>query len=201
VEAFNTDVGTPCAACAYEQRGLAVVLLDCNSQILRMNAAAERLLGSDYKIVSKRLCSVYGRATAALNLVLQTFIGSNEPASVIPSILLPRSNSGPMVAHALPPCQRASTPCKAVLVLIDLSTRDIALEFPLRTAFGLSKAEARLAQHLASGESLEDSADQIGISKHTARVQLKAIFAKMSVHRQGELVALLTRLTSLPIAA
>jgi len=68
----------------------------------------------------------------------------------------------------------------------------------LKTYFGISTAEARLAQRLASGEALEDAAKHLSISKNTARVQLKAVFAKMNVHRQGELVALLAQLIDLP---
>jgi DNA-binding CsgD family transcriptional regulator len=61
----------------------------------------------------------------------------------------------------------------------------------LRSAFGLTIAEARLASRLASGDSLDDAANMLCVTKNTARVQLKAVFAKTSTHRQAELVALL----------
>ena len=64
----------------------------------------------------------------------------------------------------------------------------------LRTAFRLTDAEARLATQLARGASLEQVADQFGIGKETARSQLKSIFTKLGVHRQGELVAVLAKL-------
>jgi DNA-binding CsgD family transcriptional regulator len=51
---------------------------------------------------------------------------------------------------------------------------------------------------LASGEALEDAAKDLGISKNTARVQLKAVFTKLNVHRQAELVASLAQLIDLP---
>jgi DNA-binding CsgD family transcriptional regulator len=68
----------------------------------------------------------------------------------------------------------------------------------LRMAFGLTQAEARLAAGLAGGAALDEVAAQIGISKETARSQLKAIFAKTGAHRQPELVALLARLARRP---
>ena len=199
---FSTmNAGTPCAVCAYEQAGRAVVLLDRNAKILRMNPAAERLLGSDFKIVSKRFYSVDPKATAALNLALHTVIGSNEATSVIPPILLPRANRRPLLVYAMRPptiCERARAPCQAVLVLIDPDTHYLPPKSALKSYFGLSIAEARLAQRLTSGEALKDAANHLGISKHTARVQLKAVFAKMNVHRQAELVALLAQLMDLP---
>jgi DNA-binding CsgD family transcriptional regulator len=202
MDEFSTmNAGTPCTVCAYEQGGRAVVLLDRNAKVLRMNPAAERLLGPDFKIVSKRLCSVDPKATAALNLALHTLIGSNESTSVIPPILLPRANRRPLLIHAMRPpaiCERARAPCRAVLVLIDPDTHYFPPESALKSYFGLSIAEARLAQRLASGEALEDAANHLGISKHTARVQLKAVFAKVNVHRQAELVALLAQLMDLP---
>lgn len=64
----------------------------------------------------------------------------------------------------------------------------------LRHALGLTPAEALLAGAMAEGRSLESCADQLGIAIGTARQRLKAIFAKTGTHRQGELVALLSRL-------
>src|ERR1039458_6421023 len=95
-------------------------------------------------------------------------------------------------------CERARAPCQAVLGLIAPDTHYLSPVSALKSYFGLSIAEARLAQHLASGEALEDAAKDLGISKNTARVQLKAAFTKLNVHRQAELVALLAQLIDLP---
>ncbi len=43
------------------------------------------------------------------------------------------------------------------------------------------------------GTSLEEAANELGIARATARTQLKAVFTKTGVHRQGELVALLAQ--------
>lgn len=57
--------------------------------------------------------------------------------------------------------------------------------------YGLTRAEAKLASALANGTSLEESAVALSISIHTARSQLKSVFAKTGVTRQAELVAIL----------
>jgi DNA-binding CsgD family transcriptional regulator len=64
----------------------------------------------------------------------------------------------------------------------------------LNDMFGLSAAEARLAQFLAKGESVESAAQLLEIKPTTARSQLAAIFDKTGTRRQAKLVALLSRL-------
>ena len=57
--------------------------------------------------------------------------------------------------------------------------------------FGLTAAEARLAEGISEGLDLEAYAMRASISKATARAHLKAVFAKTGVRRQTELVRLL----------
>jgi len=54
--------------------------------------------------------------------------------------------------------------------------------------FGLSPAEARLTQQLALGQAVEEAAQALGISRNTAKTQLKKVFAKVGVKRQPDLV-------------
>lgn len=61
----------------------------------------------------------------------------------------------------------------------------------LRAEFGLTKAEARLALHLAEGSSLASAAQAVGVKLTTIRSQLQQIFAKTGTSRQSELVAML----------
>jgi DNA-binding CsgD family transcriptional regulator len=66
----------------------------------------------------------------------------------------------------------------------------------LRWHFGLTPAEARLAFHLAGGETLRSAAVKLGISYETTRSSLKNIFKKTETRRQAELVIVI--LTALP---
>ena len=67
----------------------------------------------------------------------------------------------------------------------------------LTEAFGLTPAEVRLALALCGGDSLRDVAIRSGISFNTVRNQLNAIFEKVGVNRQSELVRSLTDLGQL----
>jgi len=64
----------------------------------------------------------------------------------------------------------------------------------LRSSFGLSRAEARLANYLLTGRKLPVVAQDLGVSYENARNQLKSIFAKMNVSSQSELLVILTKL-------
>ena len=66
----------------------------------------------------------------------------------------------------------------------------------LRCHFGLTPAEARVALHLVTGETLRSAAAKLSISYETARSHLKNIFNKTGTGRQAELVVVI--LTALP---
>lgn len=70
-------------------------------------------------------------------------------------------------------------------------------ETRLRELFDLTAAEARLAQRLACGDSVEEVAQRLSIKMTTARTQLAAIFAKTDTRRQAKLVAILSRVAHL----
>src|SRR5262245_45262944 len=67
----------------------------------------------------------------------------------------------------------------------------------LRCRFGLTPAEARLALHLAAGETLRSAEAKLSISYETARTHLKNIFHKTGTCRQAELVVLWRERTNL----
>jgi DNA-binding CsgD family transcriptional regulator len=58
----------------------------------------------------------------------------------------------------------------------------------LQCHFSLTPAEARLALHLAAGETLRSASVKLSIRYETARTSLKNIFRKTGTCRQAELV-------------
>jgi DNA-binding CsgD family transcriptional regulator len=191
------------ALAAFEASGSAVVLLDRFAQVLRINAAAQRLLGPDLQITRKRLASRDRNATAALDRALHAMLWTRTSSALMPPVVLPRDGKRPLLAYPMRLAAisaDALAPCQALVVLVDLEARPRPPEQALRTSFGLTTAEAKLAIRLAAGEPLEQAADEIGVAYATARNQLKAIFAKTDTHRQAELVAVMAQLLSvLPI--
>lgn len=63
----------------------------------------------------------------------------------------------------------------------------------LEQLFGLTAAESRLALLLANGLSLDEAAEELGVTRNTAKSHLSASFAKTGVTRQPALVQLILR--------
>jgi DNA-binding CsgD family transcriptional regulator len=85
------------------------------------------------------------------------------------------------------------SPGRIILLLTSLAPRRQGA-IHLSAAFGLTAAEAKLAARLASGAGIDIAAASLGVSRETARTQLKAVFAKTNTTRQAELTALIARL-------
>ena len=181
---------------AFEMSGTAVVLLNRHGHVFKANASAERLLVDDIRILKGQLTAKDTRATVALNRSLHNLLWRPTGGLAAP-IALPRASRRPLLAYPArlsDSTANALGDCQAMIILIDPDARPPTPVINLRTAFRLTEAEAKLATQLALGESLEKVADQFGIGKETARSQLKSIFTKLGVHRQGELVAVLAKL-------
>jgi DNA-binding CsgD family transcriptional regulator len=63
----------------------------------------------------------------------------------------------------------------------------------LQNRFNLTRAEAGLVLHLATGISLKSSANVLGVSYETVRRHLKSAFLKTETHRQAELLLIVIR--------
>lgn len=95
----------------------------------------------------------------------------------------------PLPRHHLPGELAAPASCAALFV-----SRQGSVTLPwqrVSVGYGLTPAEARLAVLLAGGASLQEAAEQLQISIHTVRCQVKSVFSKTGARRQSELVTLL----------
>jgi len=79
----------------------------------------------------------------------------------------------------------------AIAFVNDPSRRQRPAQDILRTLFGLTPAECRVALLLGDGRAPKEIAAMIGVSVETVRSQMKSIFSKAGVKRQSELVRLL----------
>jgi DNA-binding CsgD family transcriptional regulator len=82
----------------------------------------------------------------------------------------------------------------ALVVITDLERTHRPKDGALHQLFGLSATECALACGLLAGKSLQETAAHLLISESHARQRLKAVFQKTNTSRQGELIALLSKL-------
>jgi DNA-binding CsgD family transcriptional regulator len=64
----------------------------------------------------------------------------------------------------------------------------------MRQLYGLTPAEARVANLLLEGAEVREAAGRIGITLETCRFHIKRVLAKTETHRQAELLWLMLSL-------
>ena len=174
------------------------IAIDRVGRVLDTNAAAEALFDEQICIRNRRLLVADARARSCLEkLIDQIRVTSDMAALPCESVIISRQQKGPVIARCLPVHRAAQTPflgARALLILTTVEPKGGPKESLLSNTFGLTPAEAKVASIMAEGLNPERAAQQLGISKATVRNQLRAVFAKTATHRQGELVALLSRL-------
>jgi DNA-binding CsgD family transcriptional regulator len=128
--------------------------------------------------------------TTALAQPAQVGAGSS-----ICSILIPEDEDHrACIAHLVPIKRQARdifSGAAFLLVVTPLAAPRAPSSEILNGLFDLTPAEARTAQGLVEGKSVEDVALANGLSRETIRSQLKSVLSKTGMRRQSELVGLL----------
>lgn len=187
---------------AVNQLSVASIILDERGRLLTTNAVGRALLdqGEGLSLRDGRL-HIEGRdIDKELQQALATIIKAqlHGETSVVRALRVPRTKGRAdlgLVIRPVPTSQWSegqSSPSAAVFIsdpdLHESTSRQILGEL-----FDLTPAEANLATLLARGLSLAQVSSAQNISQHTARAQLKSIFAKTGVSRQAELVRLVLK--------
>lgn len=166
------------------------------SRLLRTNAAADRLLAlrdgvhssqdglrashaEDNRLLRRDIAHALPAVRGAR---WQRMTRLRRPSGKQPLLAI----VGPIVARMAEPLGLASE--QVLLLVRDPETRPSILPHTLCRALGLTLAESRMLSLLVQGLSLAEAAEKLGISQHTARNQLKAVFSKTDTHRQSDLV-------------
>jgi len=178
----------------------AAVLLSASGQVVCCNHAFGRLPEDGIMIRDQKLIATDAGSSARLTrMVRRAFaVAARSSAEEMRTVILVRQNHRPLLATVLivhAQFDRPQNNC-AILLITDPDDRSRPDEAILRGAFGMTAAEARLAQSVAAGECLGDVAVRSGVSRRTVTRQLRAIFKKTKLHRRSELVRLLMGLRS-----
>jgi DNA-binding CsgD family transcriptional regulator len=186
--------------------GLALLVLDRNRRIVSSNALAESLLDENEGL-RRRASSQGGEELAFADPAHQKLVGellADGTAGPLTRFRIERHVHGDLVVTARPvELSAIHSGAGALALFLARPNRQPGPDAgpdvrrdpqALRDLLGLTMAEARLAAVLGEGMSLVDAARTLGIAHNTAKVQLRAVFAKTGVRRQAQLVALLASL-------
>jgi DNA-binding CsgD family transcriptional regulator len=116
-----------------------------------------------------------------------------DPASIKPQIE-PLSQCaerfGAYHVTASPLAIAAPGPAEAILITLE-EVEACPSELARLNEYELTPAQARIARQILKGKSLREIAAQSSVSINTVKTHVKAIFAKMQVSSQSELVRVL----------
>lgn len=176
----------------------AVFFLARDARVLFHNAEARRLVATgDLALTREGRLDVAGgwaRQPLARAVAEACRTGGGDGVGAGATFHLPRAE-GKAYGVVVSPLRSPSLPLlpspPAAVVLVTDPDRPLEATGVLERLYGLTAAEARLACVLASGRSLQDAADALGIAHNTARWTLQNVFAKTDTTRQAALVRLL----------
>jgi DNA-binding CsgD family transcriptional regulator len=193
--AANTQGSDRSPTTALNMMRLPAIALDRHGLVVGVNTAAEAIFDNDVKIKDRRLFVHEVKARALLKKAIDNLRTPHRlnPLATEP-IIVQRQNKLPVIVRIWP-CQvaadAAAQEMRAILTLNALGPRRGPPAAILAKTFGLTPSEAKLACIIARGAPPNMAAQELNVSRETARNQLKSIFAKTYTHRQSELVALL----------
>ncbi len=175
------------------------ILLDADKRIVHTNQRALKAFDGCFSVKNGRLCAHDRPSDVLLQTMLDQHLkyGESHKQWRRQALGVRREDRRPLivrVVHIDPAARLEIDHAALVLMLVDPEDCPEPSDAILQQVFGTTKAEARIANRLICGESLQDIADGTGVAVGTVRSQMKALFAKTGTHRQAELVALLTRL-------
>ncbi|MHC2331583.1 helix-turn-helix transcriptional regulator [Bradyrhizobium sp. USDA 4454] len=174
------------------------LVLNRQGLVLSCNAAADAGFDQDILVRNRRL-ALRDRDAMAKYHRLVDLIRSSPDGVALPAepIVVRRAAKPPALIRVLPVDGAASSVflgARAMLVFSNLSPPPLPDAKLVARAFDLTPAEARLTALLTGGLSIQAAAGELGIAPATARNHLKSVFSKTGVHRQSELMRLVTML-------
>lgn len=192
---------------ALDALSVAALLLDRQGRLVHANAQGERLLrnGHGLRLRNGQVIASDGALAGPVDALIararEGAEGRARPSAE--SALLPAHEAGmpSQLAVAVPVERPVSSlrdhwpGARVALYVGDLDDTGTLRPEVLRTLYGLTEAEARLAIAIGRGRELPRLSEDWNVSTETLRTHLKAVFAKIGVNRQVDLVRLLAGTT------
>jgi DNA-binding CsgD family transcriptional regulator len=186
---------------ALDSLNLAVFATDASGQLLLANRPAQQILKLRDGLQLTSCGTLETSRLAARSSLLEWISNAGlfpEPgisAWTNPILVLKRPMERQPLTVAVK-CARAGAnadagAASALIFAIDPERELGAVEADLRQLHGLTAREARLANLLMQGNTIEECCEDLSIQTSTVRMHLGSLFAKTGVQRQGQLVSLL----------
>ncbi|MGH2341925.1 helix-turn-helix transcriptional regulator [Segnochrobactraceae bacterium EtOH-i3] len=184
-------------ASAFDAMDRPAFVLDEQHRPVMMNRSGREMFDSYFVEDKDRVRPVRPHEAAEFARVVQQAHGADGNGQPLPqpATISDREGNGRLVVWGTPlvgvsadslGCVKAG---RHVLVLAQPLQQDRRVEpTVIRSVYGLTTGEARLASLIGSGCSVVEAAGELGLTEGTTRFVLKRIFRKLDIHRQADLV-------------
>lgn len=183
------------AMAAFEQSGLGAVLLNAEARVVHLNAAAARVMGQGIDMRHGRLAAESAADDNRLQGLIRSAVSGGMAADAPPAFLH-RDGKPPLIVEAVEIHRTRGEILGlegAMLLITDPHrSKKPGLEM-LRQAFSLTAQEARVARLMSSGVDAAEIGEILQLRRSSVQQLVKNILSKTGTHRQGALVALLSR--------
>ena len=175
-----------------------IIFIGPKGEVVLMNHAASAVVSESDGLLATR-SGLRAERPAESSLLEKTIreatcMSNGHGALTGGTVLVSRHSRAPLQILVSPIRNSAihtSQAIAAVAFITDPTQRQRPRQDVLRAMFGLTPAECRVALLLGDGHAPRKIADMIGVTDNTVRSQIKSIFSKTGVKRQGELIGLL----------
>lgn len=183
-----------------------VILLDAQGGVVTVSETARLLFGTGFTVSRGRLKAATAQDQKALDALVMSALPGR--ATLVPPPLVLARNAGDeqkVFVQAIPVTGNEPTSFEhlalrpGVLLLVNglfTPASDVIQERLIR--LGLTKGQARIAMAVGGGLSSKEAAAQLKLTDGTIRTVLKAVYERLDITRQSQLVALVTKLGALP---
>ena len=178
---------------------IGVIMLDASGRILHTNRSASQILRAEDGLTLDR-----GRPAAVdsfenrdlqekINRAVKDPTRRADPGGEV--MIISRESGRRALSVMVGPLlvvrpEHVTDEARAILFIADTEGHQIDKTQNLETLYQLTHAEAELVRLISEGRSLEQVANERGVTINTVRSQLKQVFSKTDTNRQGELVHL-----------
>ena len=186
------------AAAIMDYIKLPAFLVEDNATLLYSNAAGMAAMKDEdgFKQTNNMLCAVHLADNVRLKAAIAGACGRGERQTIMINDV---RNPRPYLVTVIPFHDDEPPAKKGAIVFVQkCEPSDDAFASALRQLFRLSTAETAIAAGLVAGADIEHIAETRNAKITTVRTQIAAMLLKTRTRRQGELIALFSRICSLP---
>ncbi len=187
------------------QLSVGTMILDSDGKVLDINEKAQGIisLNDGVSVINGFIDLGIPRKTAELKSHIRSVLNAQhtERTALVKAVSVERRSGDrdfSLVVKPIPTAQwyEGKTIPAVAIFISDPDAVIAAPESTLSTLFGLTNAEATVSLLLANDLSLDDVAEELGITRNTVRAHLRAIFSKTGVTKQTMLVRMILKSTA-----